>query len=472
MNVTYLREKPIEFSGKCPSSDSVPGEDFIFSSRGRNDFGINGRVLKGVPDHQVLVLDTCGGGRLKIVSDDCQYVVPADHEEWELVKPIIKELTHRRVLVLSEVSYNGPDLQIMKETCRNSFYSSDGALISDKFSKENYSPEKMAEVGLKFVGCKDCDITVCYFNPEHQNSVQRRSHGPNLPHNLHFKCWCFDNKMYQIPVLSTEDGQIIPAKVYKVSLHDDHSSRTCDNLFLITHSAAPIKITPLSEVMPEAGTVRLTEFAPTSVGYGTTLTAIMTQHFNSLKQLFFYNHFSCSLIKIRPIKHDFITQLREYRTQLHTPADLATADALLDKLESSDLLPEVREVVDKLASLQLVKEHADMLSFLPPGTCKELSSNMALVAKKELQKLADSYEQRYFVNDFLNGLVKDGMLGCLFTSNYFNTSKRCDTLMSLLDKGAEFTQALASISEAIRELLGPFMDESAEPCDLQVKDIA
>lgn len=472
MNVTYLCERPDQFSSKCPSGDSVPGEDFIFSSRDRNEFGINGRVLTGVPDDRVLLLDTCGGGRLKIVSDDCQYVVPADHEEWELVEPIIKELTHRSVLVLSEVSYNGPDLQVMKETCLNSFYSSDGTLINNKFARENFSPDKMAEAGLKFVGCNDCDITICYFNPEHQISVWLGSHEPNLTHILDFKCSCIDNTTYQIPVLSAEDGQIIPAKVYKVSWYDDHSSRTCDNLFLITHSVASIKITPLSEVVPEVGTVRLTEFAPTPVGYGTTSTATISQHFNSLKQLFFYNHFSCPLIKIRFIKHDFITQLREYRMQLRTSADLATADALLDKLESCDLLPEVRETVDKLASLQLVKDHTDMLSILPSATFKELSSNTALVVKTELQKLADSYEQRYFVDDFFNGLVKDGTLGCLFTSNYFNTPKRCDTLMSLSGKGADFTKLLVSISEAIRGLLEPFMDQSAEPCDLPAKDIA
>ena len=39
----------------------------------------------------------------------------------------------------------------------------------------------------------------------------------------------------------TEDGQIIPVQVYKVSLRYDHPSRTCDNLFAITHSAAPLR---------------------------------------------------------------------------------------------------------------------------------------------------------------------------------------------------------------------------------------
>ena len=94
---------------------------------------------------------------------------------------------------------------------------------------------------------------------------------------------------------------------------------------------------------------------------------------------------------------------------------------------------------------------------MPVASHTAISSGVELLIQKELQELAESYRQRYFAGDFLNGLIKNGTLGCLFTNDYFNCSKRDESLMLLLAKGTDLSQLLVRISEAIRALLKPYM---------------
>ena len=465
MNISFLCSRIFLFDRKCPSASVMPGEEIDISAELRRIFSFNCRVVQEVPGDRIILVDTCWGGGLKIVSDDCQFVMPTNNDEWEVVKPILKELAERRVLVLSEVSYNPPDLSVIKEECRKSFYSpSDGALINRKFEWDNLTPEKMAEAGLMFVGDATNDATICYCEPSHERRRWRESDTPINQHLRRDQSLCIDNEKYKIPVLSTKDGELIPTQAYKVNMHSERSDHNCDNLILVTHSVAPIKIVPLSEIASKVDAAMLAVVNSSLLENRDLGKAIDSQYFELLKQSITYSHFSGLLKDFQRISYDFITELQSYKTQLHALADLTATDGLLEKLKSRSVLAEVKETVKRLAALELVKENANRLVFLPSATHQGVSSNSELVVRKELQELADSYEQRYFVDDFLNGLVKDGTLGCLFTSDYFNSSKRNERLMSLLARGTEFTQLLVRISEVIRELLEPYMVQQLEPC--------
>lgn len=472
MNITYLCDDPSSYFNSCPSASEVPGERIMLSLPFWGVFGHDNRIVESVPSDRVLLLDTCARGSLKMVSDDCQFVMPTNDDEWEVVRPILKELTKRRVLVVSEVNYEGSELQIVKEACRNSFYcAGDGKLINETFARDDLTPEKMAEVGFKFIGDAMIDHTACYFNEAHK-ILWSAEIGPGDSPVLDHICSCFDNAKYKIPVLSAEDGQIIPMQAYKVSMHSEHLSQTCNNPFLITHSGAPIKITPLSEIV---ATVDAAKSDLNSLSLEENRFAVQNvdlQYFELLKESITSTHFTHLLRDFDCVNQDFITQLQGYKTQLHTSADLATADALLKHLKSSSLLAEVGETVKLLATLNLVTEHVNRLNFLPPATFKAISSGMILIARKELEEFADSYGQRYFIDDFLNDLVNNGTLGCLFASDYFNSSKRCEKLMLLLAKGTEFSQLLVHISEVIRKLLVPYMVQPEDSCDLPPKDKA
>ena len=88
------------------------------------------------------------------------------------------------------------------------------------------------------------------------------------------------------------------------------------------------------------------------------------------------------------------------------------------------MVTEVEETVRKLATLQLVKEHTIRLDFLPAATNKSIGVGMERAAINELQELADSYEQKYFVDDCLNELATTSTFGCVCTGEYFGASER------------------------------------------------
>ena len=162
------------------------------------------------------------------------------------------------------------------------------------------------------------------------------------------------------------------------------------------------------------------------------------------------------------VKRDFTTQLHGYKKNLPPSANLVIADNILKELTPCSVTTAVEETVRKLATLQLVKDNAIRLDYLPAAANKSISVSMELVAIKELQKLADSYEQKYFVDDRLNELVTRATLGCVFTDDYLGAAKRNERLMSLLGKGTELLHVLACISEAIKKVLKPFAAQTPD----------
>ena len=465
MNISFLCKSPFEIYSRYNRyrpATIVPGKDIEIPSELISKFGAFGHTVKDMPSDQVLLVDT-RWARLRIVSDDCQFTMPANDNEWEVAKSFYKELAKRRVLVVSEAGYKCPDLLGIKAKCRKSFYSPiDGILINKKFESGDLTPEKMAEAGIKFVGDALSDTTECYFHPSHQISEWSETDRPISRHYEHYGCLCIEKVKYKIPVLSDAHGQIIPVQPYKVYIRNDNFSSVCHDAFLITHSGAPIKIAPWSDIMSMIDDIRLAVVESSISEARDTGNATGAKYFELLKESVILTHFSSLLRDCECVKHDFISQLQKYKTELLAPADIATADGLLAGLSSCSVLTEVEDAVNKLVAPELVKQNAIRLGFLPAATHKAISSSMELVATKELQELADSYQKRYFIDDFFNGLVKDGTLGCLFTSDYFNSSKRNETLMSLLAKGTEFLQLLVRNSEVIRELLEPYMCQQLE----------
>ena len=439
----------------------VPGQDIKIPKKSISKFGFKGHIVKDLPSDQVLLLDTrCA--LVKIISDDCQFAMPASNDEWEVVKPIFKELAERRWLILSEVSHKCYDFSAVKAKCRKSFYSStNGLLINNTFEWDRLTPDKMAGAGLKFVGDASNDTVACYFNPKHQMCNWGAFDKPVSRHVEAFHCLCIEDKKYNIPIMSFADGQKFPV-VYKLHIRDEHFSSVCDDAFLITHSAAPVKIAPWSDIMSKVDEIRIGKIEANLLDKKPTVKADDVEHFELLKQSITLTHFSELLRDYELVRHDFIGQLEKYKAVLHAPADLITADGLLEKLSSSSVLAEVGEAVNKLATLKLVKRNAALLGFLPPATHKAINDSVELVIIKELQELAEFYRNRYFVDDFLNGLVTDGTLGCLFTRDYFTSPTRSDQLILLLDKGNSCSHLLVCVSQTIRKLLEPFMPEQVE----------
>ena len=465
MNITFPIERNTQFHGQCSSSSIVPGESVDISSELGHAIRVSGRVVKEVPRNRVLLVDNCwGGGFLKIVSDDCQFVMPDNDHQWQVVKPILKQLAQRKVLVLTELN-----LPAIKERCLKSFYSlSDGTLINNTFKGDNLAPEKMAEAGLMFAGDASNDTTTCYFDPKHQlwNWGQRDEPSKAA---VFFRCSCMENMAHKVAVLSTEDGQAVPVQIYNV-IRPESSSNCCKSATLVSHCGAPIKILPFSEVMPKVDAVSR-DMADSSI-LGCRATAKMVDQLclDSLKKSIYCTCFSGLLRDYERVNDNFATQLLGYKKELNT-SDLAIADNLLKELASSSVVTEVAETVKKLANLRMLKETANRLNFLPATTYNSIKDGMEHVALKELKEWADSYAHKYFVDEYLNSLVMNGNPGFIFTDNYFNTS-RSERLMSLLAKGTELLQILIGISDEIKKMLKPFMFQSAESCDLQARDNA
>ena len=442
----------------CLSSSLLPGEAVDVSAESgrvvrvarRRSWMADApkRIVINVPSNRALLVDICcEGSYLKIVSDDCQFVTPNNDDEWEVVKPILKELAQRSVFVLSEVNFPA-----IKEKCRQSYYSSsDGTLINEFFCEGILIPEILGEAGLMFVGDASNRITRCYFDPAHQLDDWGYCDWEEYPY--YSRCYCMEAKEHNIPVLSTQDGQSVPVQMYDVNMSSNCASM--GSHILVTHSGAPIKIWPLSEVMSKIDAATLVVVDASIAKQRETGKKFDQACFELLRKSIYLSDFSGLLRDYEDVNRDFTTRLREYKKELNTPADLATADNLLKELASCSVVTEVEETVSKLAALQLVKEHAIRLDFLPAAT-KSISVSMELVVIKELQELADSYQQKYFVDDGLNELVTRGTLGCVFTDDYFGAANRNEQLMSLLVKGTELLQVLAGISEAIKKVLKPF----------------
>lgn len=473
MNITFrfptnfFSFKGTQIRGACRSPALVPGESVDISAELSNAIHISGFVYKEiVPKNRILFLDNCwGGGCLKTVSDDCRFVTPNNDDEWDVVEPILKELAERRVFFLAEVNLPG-----IKEKCRKSFYSSsDGTLINKTFERDDLVPEKMARDGLVFAGDASNDATVCYFNSTHRFNNWAQIEARHR--RYHRLCTCmFDLERYP-PVFYAEDGQKVPVKMYFVT-PPERSDFYCKSAILITHSGAPINILPLSEVMSTVDVAKLAVADSSIRGYRESGKIINKACFESIRESINLTHFSGLLRDYERVSIDFTTQLQRYKNELHTQTDLGVADHLLKELASSSVMTEVREIITKLATLQMAKETLIQLKFLPAAAHKSFSDSMELVAIKELRELADAYQQKYFVDECLNGLIINGTLGCIFTDDYFNASERSEKLMSLLAKGTELLQVLIGISDVIKEVLEPFMKQSAEPVDLQASDKA
>lgn len=463
---SFASVKRTQIRGTCRSSTVVPGEAVDISAELRYAVRVNGWVHKDVvPKNRILLLDNCwGSGCLKTVSDDCQFVTPNNDDEWDVVEPILKELAQRKVFFVT-----GVNIPCIKEKCRKSFYSSsDGTLINKTFERDNLVPEKMAEAGLMFAGDASHDVTVCYFNSTHRFSNWAQ-HDKPLCHYRFSLCDCMVNLVLRPPALCAEDGQKVPVQMYFVTPPEESDSY-CKSAVLITHSGAPIKILPLSEVMSTVDAVKLAKADSSIRGYREAGKILDKECFESLKDSIRLTHFSGLLRDYESVKLDYTTQLQGYRNDLRTLTDLAVADHLLEELTSSSLMTEVEVIITKLATLQMAKETLSKLKFLPAATHQSFSDSMELVAIKELQELADAYQQKHFVDECLNGLVINATLGCTFTDAYFEASERSEKLMSLLVKGTELLQVLTGISDVIRKVLEPFKVQSAEPVDLQARD--
>ena len=89
MNITYLCDDPSSYFNSCPSASEVPGDRIMLSLPFWGVFGHDNRIVESVPSDRVLLLDTCARGSLKMVSDDCQFVMPTNDDEWEVVRPIL-----------------------------------------------------------------------------------------------------------------------------------------------------------------------------------------------------------------------------------------------------------------------------------------------------------------------------------------------------------------------------------------------
>ena len=439
----------------------LPGEAVDLSAESGHVVRTPGhhRVVAEVPGNRALLVDNCcGGSYLKIVSDDCQFVIPNNDDEWEVVSPILKELAQRGVFVLTE--FNIPTI---KEQCRKSYYSSsDGTLINDVFETGRITPEKMAEQGLMFAGDDSNQITKCYFDPTHQ--IRDWSYSDSSEFIYHDRCHCMEIVLLNVPVLSTKDRQSVPMQMYDVNLCTHRSA--CDIHFLVTHPSAPIKICSLSEVATQVDAATLAVVDSSIPVQRETGKKFDKAYFELLRKSINLRYFSGLLRDYEDVKRDFTTQLCEYKKNLPPCANLVIADNILKELTPCSVTTAVEETVRKLATLQLIKDNAIRLDYLPAATNKSISVSMEFVAIKELQELADSYEQKYFVDDRLNGLVTRATSGCVFTDDYFGAAKRNERLMSLLGKGTELLHVLACISEAIKKVLKPF---APQPPDAPAK---
>ena len=462
MHITFPFQIKAQFQGRCSSSSTVPGELVDISAELGHAIRVGGRVVKKeVPKDRALLVDNCwGGGFLKIVSDDCQFLMPDNDRQWQVVKPILEQLAQRKVLVMTEFN-----LPAIKEKCRKSFYSSDGTVINNTFTMEGLAPEKMAEAGLVFAGDASNATITCYFNPKHQLSNRAQGDKPSKSPAI-YRCNCMKSMVHRVSILSTEDGQRVPVQLYKV-MRPESSSNYCEGGTLVTHCGAPIKILSFSEVMPIVDAVSR-DIADVSIrGYCTSVNKIDQLLLKSIRQSIHFTHFSGLLRDYERVNQDFMTQLQGYKNELHS-SELANTDKLLEELASDSVVTEVAETVKKLANLWMVKETAMRLNLLS-ATYDSIRASLEHVALKELQEWADSYVHKYFVSENLNSLVTDGTPSCVIINNHVNYLKS-EKLKSLLAKGSELLQILIGISNEIKRVLKPFMVQSAESCDLQASD--
>ena len=132
MYIDLISSRDTQFGQTCLSPFMLPGEWVDISEESGNIVRVSGwgRVVVEVPENRALLVANCrNDGDLKIVSDDCQFVTPNNDDEWEVFKPILKELAQRGVFVLTEFN-----LPAIKEKCRQSYYSSsDGTVINEVF---------------------------------------------------------------------------------------------------------------------------------------------------------------------------------------------------------------------------------------------------------------------------------------------------------------------------------------------------
>lgn len=471
MNISFLYSGGTQCSAHCVTPSKVLGKDIDIDAEITEAHNGNGRVVKEVPCDRLLLVDTCLGlDRLKTVSSDCSFYIPENKDELNDAKLVLKELMERKIFVLTEAKR--PNIQGIKEECRKSFYTPEGTLINERFALRNLSPLQMSEAGLKFVGDSSNDKTQCYFDYDHALYYWEDNDDPVGEHVRIYEHLCIDDIKYQIPILSSANGEEIKGDAYHLVMPEGGEGCVglyCNAATILSHTGAPIKQITSKELLADIDRAKI-ENVKADLEKKLTLQQIDGEYLDLLKQLLTLDHFSGLFREYDQALQDFVALLARYKPQLQDDK-VADVESVLASLKLSPVKIEVESAVGKLANLKMVKASSELLGHLPEKIREAGKSAMESTALDDLSRFASRQSGVHFLDDFLNDLVSTGKLGYLCSGNYFKSDKRNENLMEIVEKGGDLTATLVNISERIHSLVKPYLPVERETSSFYVKDL-
>ena len=435
--------------------------------------GKSGIVTRSVcADHPILV-DLCTGRDCLVeMSPSNRYIVAGSEWHKRSSLPTVRWLQERKIYVLTEIEQT--NLDELKARLRRSYYQQDEkTLINPRFVGD-LSPAVMAEAGMQYLSG---DAVRCYFNypgRHRKSSIDACGSARACHFAVCGRAPCIELKKYHRPVLTSEAGENITDKTYKMVIPGGvagHSGSGCNSAIVVT---------PKGHQLPQLGQQELNRKILLATSYQTRLKVrkqVRAGYHGGvgfdrvIRWIIRVEHFDPCLTTVGKKIDRFTHCLKQFAESVSTQKDRQTLKSDITKL--ADLLvytaveEEVTTLIDQMAVFEQICVSTRDLRHLPRSVCIAGILAMLRETKGELDALYRQYSDRYFANDIFHQIADTGEVSGLFEKYQRHI---CGTTtadkMELITARTELRVSLVALHTKIKELLMVYRQACTVPVDV------
>ena len=460
MMVLKVPARYLACGAPCPAYGSTPGNDCQFPKVKAGHYRTC-EPIGTVPRVAKLLVDCCDEFKVKALDPDSSLLVLASTDELDDVAPILDELRARKIIVVKAIERINK--LAIREKLRRSFFDANGVLINRHFTTPGLSPSDMADAWLGFSGSASDDSVRCHHDASHVLDNWQCGDSPIKRHYVRYRCQCFEQPAYNLPSLFGEDGRDVTGPIYQVMDRTNTANYCCRGV-VMTHQDLPVSKVTLRTLALDIDSLWLNKLDK-SVKEKEESGLINDEYYALREQSLLVSHFTGLFRRFKWLREEYIDLLNSYKAQLQSPEQIDFAERTAASLLVCPVDQEIKAVVSALVGLEKARRQEDKQKHASRAvSCKTPAGTFDPEAKNNVEAtlavLAEVYAVNFFRDVILNDLMSAGRLGCLFSDGYFNSEKRDEKLMSLLEKGADLTGVLAEIAKNLKELVKPFLPES------------
>ena len=460
MNLT-MSERFVDNGGTCRAFDSMPGKDFptvgakfIPPNMQRVEVSCSGRLL----------VDGCGGLRVKILDPDITLLTVAQRHELDTVRPFLDNLRARKIIVVEP--FEPANKSATKEELRKSGHHCDDSLKNSLLSVLGPSVSETDEMVRNFFAYAIASLGKCNHDPSYAAAGFDLVDDAGRKHHIAIRCQLCHPPANYPPLLTDQSGNDVTGQMYRV-IDDANTALHCRQALVLTHRDLPITQVTLHTSGVDIYALQLNKIddslkAKEEAGlideeyYALREEFLLVRDFTGLPQAF------------TRLREEYIALLNTHKVKLATEqVAVALAEHVAASLLASPVIEEIKGVVSALVGLEKAQWQEDKQK--QAGESERQNSQSDNYKEKSydpearksaealLTELAEVYNDNYFSDVFLHRVIATGSLGCIFSDDYFSSKEKNEVLIQLMEKGTDLTGVLASIAKNLHDLTEPFL---------------